>query len=114
MTKRTVKFLFMLSTTLVVMGLSAMAYAQDNTAVETAKASAGGWIGLGAGLAIGLAALGGAIGQGRAASSFLDGVARNPGASDKVFVPLMLGLAFIESLVIFALLIAFMLQAKIG
>jgi len=114
MTKRTVKFLFMLSTTLIVMGLSAFAYAQDDTAVATAKASAGGWIGLGAGLAIGLAALGGAIGQGRAASAFLDGVARNPGASDKVFVALMLGLAFIESLVIFALLIAFMLQAKIG
>jgi F-type H+-transporting ATPase subunit c len=115
MTKRTVKFLFMLSATLVVMGLSAVAFAQgDDTAVNTAKASAGGWIGLGAGLAIGLAALGGAIGQGRAASAFLDGVARNPGASDKVFVPLMLGLAFIESLVIFALLIAFMLQAKIG
>src|SRR5688500_2250490 len=114
MTKRTVKFLFMLSTTLVVMGLSAIAYAQgDETAVATAKASAGGWIGLGAGLGIGLAALGGALGQGRASAAFLDGVSRNPGASDKVFVPMILALVFIETLSIYSLLIAFMLLGKI-
>ncbi len=115
MTKRTVKFLFMLSSTLVVMGLSAIAFAQGDgdTAVAAAKASAGGWIGLGAGLGIGLAAFGGALGQGRASSAFLDGVARNPGASDKVFVPMILGLVFIESLAIYALIIAFLLLGKI-
>ena len=64
-----------------------------------------GWA-IGAGLAIGLAALGGGIGQGRAAGSALEGIARNPSASGKVFVPFILGMALIESLVLFALLIA--------
>ncbi len=112
MTKRTVKILFMLSTTLVVMGFSAIAFAQGDASVDAARASAGGWIGLGAGLGIGLAAFGGALGQGRASSAFLDGVARNPGASDKVFVPMILGLVFIESLAIYALIIAFLLLGK--
>ena len=68
---------------------------------------------LGAALAIGIAALGGALGQGRAAAAALEGIARNPGASGKIFVPLILGLALIESLVIYALLIAFFLFGKI-
>jgi F-type H+-transporting ATPase subunit c len=115
MTQRTIKFLFMLSASLVVLGLSSVAFAQgDSSAVDAAKASAGGWIGLGAGLAIGLAALGGALGQGRASSAFLDGVSRNPGASDKVFVPMILGLVFIESLSIYALVTVFLLLGKIG
>jgi F-type H+-transporting ATPase subunit c len=114
MSKRTVKFLFTLSTMLVVMGLSAIAFAQgDSDAAAAARSSAGGWIGLGAGLGIGLAAFGGALGQGRASSAFLDGVSRNPGASDKVFVPMILGLVFIESLAIYALIIAFLLLNKI-
>jgi F-type H+-transporting ATPase subunit c len=115
MTKRTVKFLFSLSTMMVVLGLSAIAFAQGGgDAVAAAKASAGGWIGLGAGLGIGLAAFGGALGQGRASSAFLDGVSRNPGASDKVFVPMILGLVFIESLAIYALIIAFLLLGKVS
>ena len=115
MTKRTVKFLFMLSTALMVMGLSAFAFAQGDgdAGAAAARAGAGGWIGLGAGLGIGLAAAGGALGQGRASSAFLDGVSRNPGASDKVFVPMILGLVFIESLAIYALIIAFLLLGKI-
>lgn len=62
-------------------------------------------------LAIGLAALGGTLAQGMLVSSALEGISRNPGASDKVFLPFILGLAFVESLVIFALLIAFLIQA---
>ncbi|MCG8554402.1 MAG: ATP synthase F0 subunit C [Proteobacteria bacterium] len=67
---------------------------------------------LGAGLSIGIAAAGGGIGQGRAAASALEGIARNPNASDKIFTPLILGLALIESLVIYALVIAIMLLLK--
>ena len=116
MTKRTVKVLFMLSTARRVMGLSAFAIAQGDgdAGAAAARAGAGGWIGLGAGLGIGLAAAGGALGQGRASSAFLDGVSRNPGASDKVFVPMILGLVFIESLAIYALIIAFLLLNKIA
>lgn len=69
---------------------------------------------LGAGIAIGLGALGGALGQGRVAAAALDGIARNPGADAKIRTPMILGLALIESLVLYALLIAFFLQGKVG
>jgi F-type H+-transporting ATPase subunit c len=72
-----------------------------------------GTLGLGAGVAIGFAALGGGIGQGIAASGALQGIARNPNAYDKIFTPMIIGLALIESLVIYALVIAFMLNGKI-
>lgn len=110
MVKRNVKFLLMLSSALVVMGVSALAFAQDATAVAVAQAEAAGWKGVAAGLGIALAAFGGALGQGRAAATALDGIARNPGASDKLFTPMLLGLALIESLVIYSLIISIMLM----
>ena len=66
----------------------------------------------GAGIAIGLGALGGTLGQGRAAASALEGISRNPGAQSKIFTPMLLGLALIESLVLFAWAMAFLLQSK--
>ena len=60
----------------------------------------------------GIAALGGALGQGRAAATALDGIARNPGAADKIRGPMILGLALIESLVIYSLIVAFLLLGK--
>jgi F-type H+-transporting ATPase subunit c len=71
------------------------------------------WIAVAAGLGIALAAFGGALSQGRTASTALDGIARNPGAADKLFTPMILGLALIESLVIYSLIISFMLLGKI-
>ena len=68
---------------------------------------------IGAGLAIGVAAAGCGMGQGKAVSSALEGIARNPGSSDKIFTPMIIGLALIESLAIYGLLIAFMLLGKI-
>ena len=72
-----------------------------------------GMVGLGAGLAIGLAAFGGGIAQGNAAKGALEGIARNPNA-DQLFTPMIIGLALIESLVIYALVIAYFLQGKIS
>ena len=83
-------------------------------ATDPVQADRDKWLGLGAALAIGLSALGGAIGQGRAAASALEGISRNPQASGKIFVPMIVGLALIESLVIYCLLIAFQLYGKIG
>ncbi len=80
---------------------------------EVAKISTGGWIAISSALAIGIAAFGGALGQGRAAAAALEGISRNPGSKSAVFVPMILGLALIESLVIYALVIAFMLLTKI-
>jgi len=70
-------------------------------------------IGLACGLAIAIAALGGALGQGLAISKGLEGIARNPEAQPKIFIPMIVGLALIESLVIYALVISIMLYAKL-
>jgi F-type H+-transporting ATPase subunit c len=69
------------------------------------------WAAVGAGIAIGLGALGGSLGQGRAAAAALEGISRNPGASARIQTPMILGLALIESLVLLAFVIAFFLQA---
>lgn len=70
------------------------------------------WGLLAAGLGMAIAAFGGALGQGRAATAALEGIARNPSASDKIFTPMILGLALIESLVIYSLVISFMILGK--
>jgi F-type H+-transporting ATPase subunit c len=68
---------------------------------------------LAAGLGLGIAALGGALGQGKGLAAALEGIARNPGASGKVLTPMLIGLAMIESLVIYSLVISFLLLGKI-
>lgn len=73
-----------------------------------------GLVGMAAGLAIGLAVIGGAIGQGMAAKSAYESIARNPQAAGAINVPFFVGMALIESLVIYALVIAFFLQGKIA
>jgi F-type H+-transporting ATPase subunit c len=59
-----------------------------------------------------LATFGGALAQGRTAAAAMEGIARNPGASGNMFLPFILGLALIESLVIYSLIIMFMIQGK--
>jgi len=94
----------LLPAALVLLTFSTPAFAQDGGKGDIAMA---------AGLAIGVAAAGGAVGQGRAAAAALDGIARNPQASGKLFTPMIIGLALIESLVIYALVIAFQLVGKL-
>ncbi|MEZ0391658.1 MAG: ATP synthase F0 subunit C [Pseudobdellovibrionaceae bacterium] len=102
------KMFFALASTLV----ASVAFAQEAAAAAT-TAEGRGLIALGAGLAIGVAALGGALGQARTAASALEGIARNPAAQGKIFTPMIIGLALIESLVIYAFVIAFFLNGKI-
>ncbi len=64
------------------------------------------------GFGMGLAALGCGMGQGRAAAAALEGICRNPNAAEKVNTPMLLGLAFIESLTIFTLVTAFLIFSK--
>ncbi len=85
---------------------SAAAVAQDAAAAHAGNSNSG-LVAIGAGLAIGLAVLGGTSAQGKAAASALEGIARNPAAGDKLFTPLILSLALIESLVILAFLVSF-------
>ena len=70
-------------------------------------------IALASGIGIGIAALGGALGQGKAVASALDGIGRNPGASGKILTPMIIGLAMIESLVIYSLVVSLMLYLKL-
>lgn len=74
--------------------------------VAFAEGGAGSSVAIGAGIAISLAALGGGLGQGKAVSAALDSIGRNPAAAGKLLVPMLIGLAFIESLVIIAFVIA--------
>ena len=100
-----------------VLCFSAVAFAQGEGGAsikEQGLASNFGLIAMAAGLGIGIAALGGGIGQGRAAAAALDGIARNPGAAGQIRGPMILGLALIESLVIYALIIALLLVLKVG
>jgi F-type H+-transporting ATPase subunit c len=97
-----------LPTALVLLLVSNVAFAQEATT------SPDGLIGLGAGLAIGMAVLGGTLGQGFTARAALEGIARNPNAAGSIQTPMILGLALIESLVMIALLVAYLLQGKIA
>jgi len=66
---------------------------------------------LASGLAVAIAALGGALGQGRATAAALEAVARQPEVAGRLFTFLILGLALIESLTIYALVVSFKLSA---
>ena len=95
----------------VVMGFGIAAAAEG--AAGGLEASVKQMAALAAGLAIGIAAFGGAIGQGLASASALNGISRNPGAAGKILTPMILGLALIESLVIYAFVIAILLYVKL-
>lgn len=64
---------------------------------------------IGAGLGVGLAAAGCGVGMGHCISSALQGIARQPDLTSKLQLQMMIGLAFIESLVLYALFIAIIL-----
>ena len=88
-------------------------------AQEGAAAAAGGGelraglIALAANIGIGIAAFGSALGQGRMAASAMESIGRNPNSAGAIFTPMIIGLAFIEALTLYALVIAFFLQSKI-
>jgi F-type H+-transporting ATPase subunit c len=109
MTRKTVATLGAFLTTLFV---ASMAFAQEGA--HAALSSADAFALFGAGLCIALAAMGCGLAQGRASAAALEGIARNPGASGAIFTPMILGLALIESLAIYALLISFQIIGKVG
>ncbi len=96
-----------------------LAVASVALAAEPGAPAAGGdsnvkaVIALAAGFGIAIAAFGGALGQSKAIAAGLEGIARNPSADKKIFTPMIIGLALIESLVIYALVISFLLIGKL-
>ncbi len=73
------------------------------------ESSALGSKAIAAGVAIGLGALGGAIGMGMAISKSSEGISRQPEAEGKIRTTLMLGLVFIETAIIYALVVAILI-----
>ena len=100
-----------LLTTLFVMGLTTAALAAEPAgSIEKAQGlSFFVYSAIAAGLAIAIAAHGCGIGQGMAVRGAVEGIARNPDSSGKVTVTMLIGLAMIESLAIYALVIALIL-----
>ena len=78
-------------------------------AEERDEASVTGMKSIAAGLAIGLAACGGGIGMGLAAAKSAEGISRQPEAEGKIRTSLMLGLVFIETAIIYALLVVILI-----
>ena len=102
------------TTMLVFMTLIIMLVAMPAHAQGTAKVPDQGYwsLGIGAGIGLGIAAGLCGLGQGRATGSAVEAMARNPGARPGIFIFLLLGLALIESLALYALVIAFRITGK--
>ncbi|AFX99723.1 ATP synthase F0 subunit C [Bdellovibrio bacteriovorus] len=93
----------------IAMFASSSAFAQEAAVAVTETVVANsdrGLVAIAAALAISISVFAGAMAQGKTASTALEGIARNPAASGKLLIPMILGLALIESLVIYALIIA--------
>ena len=99
------KKIIVFTLTLLVLAIPAFAAAGDDNAetVSAYKAIGGALSVIGFGIAAGL----GGLGQGKIGAAALEGTARNPSAQGKLQTMMILGLAFVESLVIFALVITF-------
>ena len=95
----TMKYIF---ATLAALLLAAPAFAQ------TAASPGAQWVPLAAGLSMALAAGLCGLAQGKATASSAEALARNPGARPGIFIFLILGLAFIESLALFTFVIIFL------
>ena len=65
-------------------------------------------------LGLGIAAIGSGLGLGRAVGSAMEAIGRQPEASGKIQVAMIIGAALIEALTIYALVTVFLLQGKIG
>lgn len=90
----------------------ALAVAAPAMAAEESGAAAGGsspWGLFAPAIAIGLAAAFGSLGQGKGLAASVEAIGRNPGAVGPIRITMIIGLALIESLVIYALIIAFLL-----
>jgi F-type H+-transporting ATPase subunit c len=90
-------------------GFLSPVFAQSAAADATKSTVVAQWSIITAGFALAIAAAFGALGQGKAVSAAVEGIARNPGAAGDIRGSLILGLVLIESLVIYALLVSLIL-----
>ena len=107
----------MLKKTLVLCALAVLVVSMPALAQENAAAAGGAsegvkWGVIGAAFLLGVAAAAGATAQGRATSAAAEGMSRNPGAAKDIRGMTLLGLVLIESLVLYALLICFLIYGR--
>jgi F-type H+-transporting ATPase subunit c len=103
------KVLFLMLAVLAVTMIAPAVYAQGGD--KTAAPEGTNWVAIAASFGMALAAFGCAFGQARVAGNSVEGIARNPGAADAIRAAMLLGLVFIETLLLFTLLVVF-LKAK--
>ena len=92
---------------------SGLAMAAEGASAGAGDAAAKAVIAIGAGVAVGIAAFGAALGQGRVGAAAMESIGRNPNAADKLFLPLVLTFALLEALALYGFVIAILLQGKI-
>ncbi len=102
------KLMFVLLALIVLVAMPALA----QTPEPAAATSSVNWVAITSGFAMALAVALAALGQSKVASSACEGLARNPAARPGIQLALILGLAFIESLVLFTLVIIFVKVVK--
>lgn len=97
---------------LLALGTASMAFAAESD-VRAASVWIYFAVAIACGFGIGIAALGTGLAMGNAINSAMQGTARNPEAGGKIMTTMIIGLALIESLCIYALLICLMMVGKI-
>ncbi len=102
------KLMFVLLAVIILVAMPALA----QTEAAAPAASGVNWVAITSGFAMALAVALAALGQSKVASSACEGLARNPAARPGIQLALILGLAFIESLVLFTLVIIFVKVVK--
>ena len=116
MNKLLKKSLILAGALVLVLSLAAPAFAagapaggEDPAQSESVEDSTIGLKAIAAGIAVGIAAAGGAVGMGLATAKSTESIARQPEAEGKVRTTLMLGLVFIETAIIYALLVVILI-----
>jgi F-type H+-transporting ATPase subunit c len=98
------KKVFVLFSLIALMMLATPVFAQEGGAAAAAGTN---WVAIASGFSMAIAAGLAALGQSKVAAAACEGMARNPAARAGIQLAMILGLAFIESLVLFTLVVVF-------
>jgi len=107
------KVFTVLTCLVLVVSMGGLAFADAPVAAAAEAGPATNMLGFGLALGLAIAAFGGALGQGKAISTAVDAVARQPEAGGRIQTMMLIGVVFIETLVIYMLLICFMWGGKV-
>ncbi|HEY3227533.1 MAG TPA: ATP synthase F0 subunit C [Planctomycetota bacterium] len=108
------KVLMVLMCLVAVASMGGLAFAEGTGAAAADETAPRNLLGFALAFGLAIAAFGGAIGQSRAISTAVDAVARQPEAGGRIQTMMLIGVVFIETLVIYMLLICFMWGGRIG